>query len=316
MHTSAVLEESALLTQHSFTAEIEAGLLQDCATISPKFLYDALGSHLFAAITFLPEYYPTNTEKSILAQYRNQIAEVVGKDGVLIDLGAGNCLKAASLFDSLKPSTYVAIDFSIEYLNEALNQLKSKHPEIAMHALGMDFSQHLTLPNSIPMQHRTFFYPGSSIGNFSAVEALQLLKKIKSQILDGGLLIGMDLMKPDDVLIDAYDDPLKVTAAFNLNILRSINNHLNSDFDVSQFKHVVTINHQENRVELYLEALDDVRVQWPNNVRTFKKGERIHTENSHKYTIESIKQLLRSAGFESIQIWTDAKKYFAVIYAK
>lgn len=114
----------------------------------------------------------------------------------------------------------------------------------------------------------------------------------------------------------AYDDPLKVTAAFNLNILRSINSHLGSNFRVDQFRHQVQVNHEENRVELYLEALEDLTVTWPGKSRTFKKGELIHTENSHKYTIESIQQLLKKAGFATAQIWTDPKDYFAVIYAQ
>ena len=122
-------------------------------------------------------------------------------------------------------------------------------------------------------------------------------------------------MKEDSVLIAAYDDPLKVTAAFNLNILRSVNTHLGSNFKVEQFRHVVKINHAEHRVELYLEALEDLTVSWSGNSRSFKKGDLIHTENSHKYTIDSIKQLLANAGFETTQIWTDPKDYFAVIYA-
>jgi uncharacterized SAM-dependent methyltransferase len=123
-------------------------------------------------------------------------------------------------------------------------------------------------------------------------------------------------MKEDSVLMAAYDDPLKVTAAFNLNILRSINTHLDPNFKVEQFRHTVKVNHAENRVELYLEALEDLTVVWPGNSRVFKKGELIHTENSHKYTIGSIQELLKNAGFEKTQIWTDPKDYFAVIYAQ
>ena len=116
--------------------------------------------------------------------------------------------------------------------------------------------------------------------------------------------------------MSAYDDPLKITAAFNLNILRSINSHLGSNFRVDQFRHKVKINHADNRIELYLEVLEDLTVSWPGNSRVFKSGDLIHTENSHKYTIESIKILLNNAGFETIQIWTDPKDYFAVIYAQ
>ena len=316
MHTSTILEELAPLDQTNFADEITAGLLTKSAFISPKFLYDPLGSHLFTAITLLPEYYPTNTEKSILDQFQNEIAQVVGRDGVLIDLGAGNCQKAESLFNSIHPAAYVAIDFSEEYLHEAINKLQGKYPQIQMHALGMDFSSQLLIPESVPKANRTFFYPGSSLGNFLTAEAKTLLAAIKQQIADGGLLMGIDLMKEDAVLKAAYDDPLQVTAAFNLNILRSINSVLGSNFDVKQFQHQVLINHQESRVELYLEATEDLTVQWPGNTRFFKKGERIHTENSHKYSIESIQDLLKSAGFASTKIWTDPKQYFAVIYAQ
>jgi dimethylhistidine N-methyltransferase len=301
---------------HDFVPEIEMGLLAKSASISPKFFYDPLGSHLFTAITLLPEYYPTSTEKSIFTQYQDQIVNAVGVGTTLIDLGAGNCEKAESFFSTLKPSSYLAIDFSAEYLQDALKKLTAKYPHIRMQCIGMDFSKNLTIPNSPRLGRNTFFYPGSSIGNFLRSEALHLLHQIKVQIKEGGLLLGVDLMKDDSVLLRAYDDPLKITSAFNLNILRSVNAYLGSNFEVEQFRHKVIINHAENRVELYLEALEDLTVSWPGNSRSFKQGELIHTENSHKYTIESIKQLLKSAGFTSTQIWTDPKNYFAVIYAQ
>ena len=315
MQIPTILEDSKAI-HDDFSSEIEMGLLAQSPSISPKFLYDPLGSHLFTAITLLPEYYPTNTENSIFIQHQEQIAAAVGIGGTLIDLGAGNCQKAESFFDALKPSSYIAIDFSVEYLQDALNKLAGKYPRIQMQCIGMDFSRQILIPNSIANTKRTFFYPGSSIGNFLSCEALELLRQIKSQAGDGGLLIGVDLMKEDSVLMAAYDDPLKVTAAFNLNILRSVNSHLGSDFKVKQFRHKVKINRTENRVELYLEALEDLTVSWPGNFRVFKSGDLIHTEYSHKYTIESIKELLANAGFEKTQIWTDPKDYFAVIYAQ
>ena len=311
-----ITPKDAVAVDLNFVSEIEKGLLASAASISPKFLYDPLGSHLFAAITLLPEYYPTNTEKHIFTKYENQIAAAVGVGGTLIDLGAGNCQKAESFFNVLKPASYLAIDFSVEYLQDALHKLQGKYPHIQMQCIGMDFSRELKLPDTISTSNRTFFYPGSSIGNFLHVEALELLTQMKKQAHDGGLLIGVDLMKDDSVLMAAYDDPLKITAAFNLNILRSINSQLGSDFRVEQFRHKAIINHAENRVELYLEALEDLKVSWPGNSRAFKQGELIHTENSHKYTIGSIEQLLKNAGFMTTQIWTDPKDYFAVIYAQ
>jgi dimethylhistidine N-methyltransferase len=315
MHIPVSPEDKPTISPN-FVPEIEMGLLAQSASISSKFLYDPLGSHLFTAITLLPEYYPTNTEKNIFTQYEDQIAQAVGIGGTLIDLGAGNCQKAESFFHSLKPSNYLAIDFSVEYLQDSLQKLAGKYPDIHMQCIGMDFSKQLIIPDAIAKTKRTFFYPGSSIGNFSSLEALELLSQIRRQTHNGGLLMGVDLMKDDSVLMAAYDDPLKVTAAFNLNILRSINSHLGSNFKVEQFRHQVQVNHAEKRVELYLEALEDLTVSWPGKSRVFKKGEWIHTEHSHKYTIESIGQLLKQAGFTTTQIWTDPKDYFAVIYAQ
>jgi dimethylhistidine N-methyltransferase len=310
------LEDVNSTNQHDLKMNAANGLLANFASISPKFLYDSLGSHLFTAITLLPEYYPTKTESSILNQYKHEIAEAVGKNQTLIDLGAGNCQKAELLFSSVQPTSYVAIDFSIEYLKEVLVKLQTKYPQINMCGIGMDFSQDIVLPNSVPKSPRTFFYPGSSIGNFLVKESERFLAKIKSQTENGGLLIGVDLMKDEKILKAAYDDPLKLTAAFNLNILRVVNGLIGANFDVSHFRHLVKINHNEKRVELYLEALVDVAVSWEGNSRTFKRGELIHTENSHKYTIDSIKQLLINSGYKSFNIWTDPKKYFAVIYAE
>ena len=310
------LTDSQPLNQSHLVAELTRSLLAPTASISPKFLYDNLGSHLFTAITLLPEYYPTKTEKDIFNTFRQEIAQAIGHHTSLIDLGAGNCQKAESLFDAIQPSSYVAVDFSIDYLREVVPKLQNKYPQIDMYGIGMDFSSNFSLPASLPLSRRTFFYPGSSIGNFLAAESEHLLKQIKSQTPSGGLLIGVDLMKGEDVLRPAYDDPLKLTAAFNLNILRVVNGLLGADFDVEHFRHVIKINHEMNRVELYLEAVSDVVVSWQGNRRLFTRGELIHTENSHKYTIDSIKSLLTTAGYQAFHVWTDPKQYFAVIYAQ
>jgi dimethylhistidine N-methyltransferase len=316
MQKPVFLESHKTIDSASLISEIEAGLLAKAASISPKFLYDDLGAHLFTALTFLPEYYPTATETRILKQYETEIAVSVGPSPVLIDLGAGDCKKATRLFASIKPSSYVAIDFSVDYLKEALDKLQNQYPDIPMFGVGMDFSQTLKLPDAITQAPRTFFYPGSSLGNFLPTDAEALLKQIKREAMGGGLLLGVDLMKAEHVLQAAYDDPLKVTAAFNLNILRSVNAIIDSNFDVSHFCHKVVVNHAKERVELYLEALRDTTVTWSGKQRVFKKGELIHTENSHKYSIASIQTLLNSAGFQSIKVWTDPQQYFAVIYAQ
>ena len=295
--------------------EAELGILSTPAHLPPKFFYDDLGSRLFEASTYLPDYYLTATEESIFNQFGAEIQAQIGAKPLFIDLGAGNCQKAARFFDLLKPNLYVAIDFSIAYLRTVLSHLQGEYPTVPMMGIGMDFSQQLRLPPEVPQTPRTFFYPGSSLGNFSPAEALQLLKQIHRESLGGALLIGVDLFKSAAILEPAYNDHLLVTAAFNLNILRNVNQLLGSNFEVAKFKHHIDINTELMRVELYLEALEANTVQWQGKVRHFKKGERIHTENSHKYSLSSIQQLLTAAGFDKMKVWTDPQQYYAVIYA-
>ena len=295
--------------------EAELGILSTPARLPPKFFYDNLGSRLFEAITYLPEYYLTATEEIIFTQFGAEIQAQIGVNPLFIDLGAGNCQKAARFFGLLQPNLYVAIDFSITYLRTILAHLQSQYPAIPMMGIGMDFSQQLSLPPEVPQTPRTFFYPGSSLGNFSPTEALQLLQQIQRESLGGGLLLGIDLFKSASILEPAYNDPLLVTAAFNLNILRNVNQLLGSNFEVAKFKHQIVINAELMRVELYLEALEANTVQWQGKERHFKKGEQIHTENSHKYSLSSIQQLLTAAGFDKMKVWTDPQQYYAVIYA-
>ena len=214
-------------------AEISSGLLARDAWTSPKYLYDALGSKLFEAICALPEYYPTRTEAAIFARHGAEIAHAVGPGSTLIDLGAGNCAKAASLFPLLHPAQYVAVDISYDFLSESLSRLQQRFPHIEMTGLGLDFSSRLDLPDSVRDARRLFFYPGSSIGNFAPEQATAFLRRLRANADgDGGLLIGVDLIKDDAILDAAYDDALGVTAAFNLNMLRHVNGLIGADFDV------------------------------------------------------------------------------------
>lgn len=293
-----------------------AGLTAPSARLSSKYFYDALGSHLFDAITRLPEYYPTRTEAAIFARHVDEIAGVAGREGTLIDLGAGNCQKAASLFPALQPRRYVAIDISESYLRDAVDYLRYRHPEIEMTALGLDMSAGFALPESIPAERRLFFYPGSSIGNFTPEEAAGFLAGLRAQCgEDGGLLIGVDLVKPKEIIDAAYDDTLGVTAAFNLNALNHVNAVLGSDFDVRHWRHLAFFDPELSRVEMHLETLLAVEVRWPGGSRSFEAGERIHTENSYKYRLGDFKRMLRQAGFGSVRSWTDQRNWFAVCYA-
>jgi dimethylhistidine N-methyltransferase len=297
-------------------AAAQRALLAMPASVAPKFFYDRLGSHLFEAITELPEYYPTRTEAAIFAAHGAEMARCIGTGSTLIDLGAGNCAKAASLFPLLEPQHYVAVDVSVEFLREALRQVQREHPQIEMTGLGLDFSTSFELPAALVSQRPVFFYPGSSIGNFMPAEAVAFLRRVHEQARGGGLLIGVDLVKPAAVLEPAYDDALGVTAAFNLNLLRHLNRVIGSDFDPAQWRHVALFNAADSRIEMHLEARNAQTVRWPGGERSFAAGERIHTENSYKYGVEAFATLLRDAGFAPERHWTDRNGWFAVFWAK
>ena len=298
-------------------AEISAGLQAPHAFTSPKYLYDSLGSKLFEAICELDEYYPTRTEAGIFAEHGAAMAQAVGEGAALIDLGAGNCAKAAGLFPLLKPAQYVPVDISRDFLVGAVSQLQQRFPQIEMTALGLDFSDGFELPSSVRKQRRVFFYPGSSIGNFSPEQATSFLRGLRANAGDdGGLLIGVDLIKDSAVLDAAYDDALGVTAAFNLNMLRHLNHLIGSDFDPTDWQHVAFFNEQKSRIEMHLEARNALTVRWPGGERRFSRGERIHTEDSYKYTRQSFVSLLEKAGFAAAQVWTDPSNWFAVIHAR
>lgn len=296
--------------------ELQAGLLAHPARIDPKYLYDTLGSSLFTAITQLPEYYPTRCEAEILREHAAQIARHAGPVDALIDLGAGDCVKAERLFGSLRPRCYVPIDISADYLRTAVQRLEHAHPGLRIMALGQDFHHALELPDSIPAERRLFFYPGSSIGNLAPDRALALLTRIREACAGGGLLIGVDRVKPRRILEPAYDDALHLTAAFNLNLLRHVNQLLGSDFDVHRWSHVAHYDEPNSRIQMHLQALSDVRVSWPGAQRRFAGGERIHTENSYKYTVEGFRERLARAGFTDIQHWSDARDWFSVFSAR
>lgn len=298
-------------------AELGAGLLAPSAYTSPKYFYDALGSRLFAAICELPEYYLSRTEASIFDTHLSEIAESVGVGGTLIDLGAGNCAKAARLFALMQPAQYVPVDISVDYLRDAVGDLHQRFPHIEMIGLGMDFSSALQLPDRVGRGKRLFFYPGSSIGNFTPDEALAFFRRIHSACEgEGGLLIGVDLVKEPEILNAAYNDALGVTASFNLNLLLHLNRLLGANFNINEWRHVSFFNPVHSRIEMYLEARKTLTVQWQGGERTFHQGECIHTENSYKYTPENFVHLLQLSGLGVTRVWSDPNNWFMVCHAR
>jgi dimethylhistidine N-methyltransferase len=297
-------------------AEIERDLLARQASVAAKYFYDRLGSVLFDAITELPEYYPTRTEAAIFRTHGAAMADRVGAGATLVDLGAGNCMKAAGLFALLEPSRYVAVDISVAYLHDALKRLQREHPQLEIVGVGQDFSARLELPVELLSGRRcVLFYPGSSIGNFTPHQAREFLQGARAQAHGGGLLIGVDLVKDAAVLQAAYDDPLGVTAAFNLNVLRQVNERIGADFRLQDWRHVALYDADRSRVEMHLQARRAVVVHWRSGERSFAAGERILTEISCKYTLEGFTALLEQAGFARPSAWTDERGWFAVFWA-
>ena len=320
-----VHHDSAEHIRHELIQGLTMNPQRGGATVSPKFLYDALGSRLFEAITELPEYYPTRTEAAIFKTHAQAMARSVPKDATLIDLGAGNCGKAARLFGAFSPTRYVAVDISVDFLRSTLNVLQRQYPAMDLVGIGLDFSQTLDLPPEAGEPGagpRLLFYPGSSIGNFRPAQALLFLRQVRAAcgpVEGSGLLIGVDLVKDASELQAAYDDALGVTAAFNRNLISNVNRLVGSDMWLADWAHLALFNSVESRIEMHLVAQRDLTVQWPGGQRAFSQGERIHTENSYKWTVSGFSQLLREAGFAEPQVWTDAPTAdagrFAVMWA-
>ena len=304
--------------QEASRAELRRGLTARVPHIAPKFLYDALGSRLFDAITELPEYYPTRTETAILDAHAEAIAAAiggVGSVGSLVDLGAASCAKGLRLIRLLRPQRYVAVDISVEFLRAGLTQVQREHPQLQVTGVGLDFSAALNLPPACVQGRAAYFYAGSSIGNFTPADAVPFLAGVRAQAKAGGLLIGVDLVKAEELLVPAYDDALGVTAAFNLNLLLHLNRLLGSDFAVRDWRHVALFNREHSRIEMHLEARRTLTLHWDGGERKFAQGERLHTENSYKYSIDRFDALLRDAGFASTKCWTDSNRWFAVFWA-
>ena len=294
------------------------GLLAKPASIEPKYLYDTVGCELFAAICRLPEYYPTRTEASIFERHREDIADVAGIGRQFVDLGAGDCAKAAQWVATLAPRRYVAVDIADDALAPALVRLARKHPAIDVRGVLTDFTRGLDLTRDLADGPTTFFYPGSSIGNFAPADAAAFLRAIQRYCtLDegSGLLIGVDTRKDAKRLRAAYDDTAGITAAFNRNILSHVNRVLDTAFAPVAFDHVALYSETDSRVEMHLQARAAQTVTIDGVARKFERGERIHTENSYKYAPAQFSAMLERAGFGDVRCWQDDAGDFAVYYA-
>lgn len=301
--------------------DVLQGLSSEPKRLPPKLFYDAEGSRLFEQITETPEYYPTRTERGILEKHADEIIESVGSNVTLVELGAGSASKTRVLISALLRRQlrleFHPVDVSPTALKDALASLNGDFPCLRVRPIVADYSQGLTELTQISGRKLVLFI-GSTIGNFEPEEAMGFLERVRRSLVPGdALLIGFDMVKDTRVLRDAYNDSVGVTARFNKNLLARINRELGADFDLDEFQHVAFWNRRMSRIEMHLESRVDQVVHVPDLDRSFQFffGERIHTENSYKFTPASIKRLLRRSGLKQEHRWTDPKQWFSVVLA-
>ncbi len=301
--------------------DVRLGLSGDPKYLPCKYLYDAKGSHLFEKICLLDEYYPTRTEHSIIqmmaAEYMKESAECD-----IIELGSGSHEKISLFFDAapsdlLKTLRYVPVDISEEAVESAMETLEKKYPDLPVMGIIADFTHHME--QVVTDRPSRYLFLGSTIGNFEEDASREFLTELAENLKeDDRLLIGFDMVKEKDTLLRAYNDSRGVTALFNLNLLEVLNRELDADFAPGLFTHRAVYNEENNRIEMYLVADSDMTVNIENIGLTvqFREGETIHTENSHKYTPDTIESMAGDSGLYILRSWTDNRNWFSLVEMK
>ncbi|HYZ34030.1 MAG TPA: L-histidine N(alpha)-methyltransferase [Crenalkalicoccus sp.] len=313
--SGALARDAAAAQRAALIADALAGLSAPRKSLPCKWLYDAEGARLFEAITRLPEYYPTRTEMRILAESGPAIAEAVGPAAAVVEFGPGDGAKAVQLLRVLdRPVAYLPVDIAPEWLEAAAERVRAAFPGLPVRPVVADFTQPFALAGRAEgsATHLGFF-PGSTIGNFTPAEAVTFLKRARISLRAGArLLLGADLVKDRAVLEAAYDDAAGVTAAFDLNLLRRLNREAGADFDLDAFRHRALWNAAEERVEMHIVARRPQSIRLAGRTFRFAEGESIHTESSHKYRPERLRELVESGGWREVAMWTDTARLFSV----
>ncbi|WP_205960587.1 L-histidine N(alpha)-methyltransferase [Ramlibacter rhizophilus] len=296
-----------------FARDLLAAFTRRPRSISPKWFYDAEGSRLFDRICELPEYYPTRTERAILQAHAREMADVIGPGAELVEFGAGSCDKVRLILDELRePRCFRPVDISAAHLQAAAAGLRRDYPGLDVQPLAADYTQRLLLPAPEPGVRRVGFFPGSTIGNFTPEEALAFLRGAAELLRGGGLLLGVDLVKDPQRLHAAYNDRQGVTAAFNLNLLARANRELGTRFDLSAFDHYAFYEPRLQRIEMHLVSRCRQDVRLGGTAVEIEEGETLHTESSHKYTLDGLGALALQAGFRPGPAWLDEERWFCV----
>lgn len=312
MDMSLARAQQAAPPEESFADSVFAGLGKTPKEIACKYFYDQEGSQLFDRICTLPEYYQTRTETLLLANHAEEIAQLMGDDIEIVEFGAGASQKVRILLDTGHVRAYSPLDISGDYLREVVINLAADYPALTLRPLIGDFTRPLEIPALAGPSRRAGFFPGSTIGNFRPDAAMCLLRRMRGMLEGGGLLIGVDLVKDPARLHAAYNDRAGVTALFNKNLLARANRELGADFDLDAFAHYAPYSPAAHRIEMYLVSLRRQSVSLMGQRFDFAAGEAIHTEDSHKYTIESFREMAARAGFRPRAVWTDPERLFSL----
>lgn len=310
--------------ESSFISDVRDGLTARPKRLFPKYFYDELGSRLFDAICLLPEYYLTRAEEEILARYGDEITQALSGRKVLLEMGSGSASKTRRIIEALLKRQadllFIPVDISPAALETSSRLLLQSYPRLRIEAYAGDYYDALAAlkakahDEGAGQQRTLALFLGSNIGNFDAVEARRFLEALRTVLRTGdALLLGADLRKAPAVLEAAYDDPLGLTAAFNLNLLARINRELDADFDLRAFKHMALYDEVIGRVELYLESTraQTVSIKKLGLEVEFAAGERVHTENSYKYDLDGLSRLAEDCGFSRARTWLDQNERFS-----
>jgi len=304
--------------EKTFADEIFLSMNRESKYINPKYFYDKKGSSLFEKICELPEYYPTRTEIKILKNLESDLLQFLDDSFRLVELGSGSSTKTRLILDIFtkfqKTIEYFPIDVS-EIITESSELLQRDYQDLKITGIIDTYEGGLEFIEKYDNKKNLILFLGSSFGNFTPDEGKTFLKKINSIMkTDDLFLIGLDLVKNKKILEDAYDDSQGITEQFNLNVLSRINDELDADFTLNDFKHVAKYNEKEQRVEMYLKSLvnQSVIISKANLSLKLKQGELIHTEHSHKYKISQIKELMDETGFIIKKNWSDINDHYAL----
>ncbi|GJQ62203.1 MAG: dimethylhistidine N-methyltransferase [Melioribacteraceae bacterium] len=298
--------------------EIVDGLSHRQKQLPSKLFYDEKGSALFDKICRLEEYYPTRTELMLMKDNITDIINSLGENIHFVEFGSGSSLKTRLLLSNMeKISTYVPIDISEEHLFKTVESLNQRYPDLKIVPVAADYTKPFSLPDEIRDEKNIIaYFPGSTIGNFTKVQAQKFIEGVASVTgKEGGFLLGADMQKDTGVLEAAYNDSKGITAEFNLNILEHLNREFNFNFNRSKFRHKAVYNKIEGRIEMYLISLEEQEVFSGDFKFSFGEDEKILTEYSHKYTPGLVADLV-SDHFVIQKYWTDSNNYFALFFLK